>query len=183
MTTTFDELWTDLWGDHTHNYTCEEKNSRNKLVHLQNGVTMGNSMIRLRDLVEAADASTNWEEPEWGFPKGRRNYMEKDYTCGLREFQEETGYHKKNMSVLHNIVPYEETFIGSNLRCYKHKYYLAYMQYESTLHTHNFQRSEVSQMRWMPFVECNQKIRPYNKEKLLMLKNVDAMLSSYVVVL
>ena len=31
-------------------------------------------------------------EKEWGFPKGRRNFQEKDIVCGIREFEEETGY-------------------------------------------------------------------------------------------
>ena len=45
-------------------------------------------------------ASTTWDTPEWGFPKGRRNYQENDLTCGLREFEEETGYDKDNRYLL-----------------------------------------------------------------------------------
>ena len=38
------------------------------------------------------NSKTNWITPEWGFPKGRRNYMETDNSCAIREFNEETGY-------------------------------------------------------------------------------------------
>ena len=31
------------------------------------------------------------KNPEWGFPKGRRNLKERDRECAVREFSEETG--------------------------------------------------------------------------------------------
>jgi hypothetical protein len=31
----------------------------------------------LNELIDASDPG--WDEPEWGFPKGRRNPQEKDY--------------------------------------------------------------------------------------------------------
>ena len=37
------------------------------------------------------------EYPEWGFPKGRRNYKEKDLIVRIREFEEETGYQKEQL--------------------------------------------------------------------------------------
>jgi 8-oxo-dGTP pyrophosphatase MutT (NUDIX family) len=44
-------------------------------------------------LVEECDQypEWSWEEPEWGFPKGRRDTQESDWVCALREFKEETG--------------------------------------------------------------------------------------------
>ena len=44
------------------------------------------------------ESTTAWDVPEWGIPKGRRNYQEKDLQCGLREFEEETGYLKINIT-------------------------------------------------------------------------------------
>ena len=43
-----------------------------------------------------------------GFPKGRRNYQERDMICGLREFEEETGYDKNDLINITNILPLEE---------------------------------------------------------------------------
>ena len=69
-----------------------------------------------------------WSEPEWGFPKGRRNPGEKDLSCGIREFVEETGYPSNEINIIDNVIPYEEIFIGSNDKIYKQKYYLAFIQ-------------------------------------------------------
>jgi predicted NUDIX family NTP pyrophosphohydrolase len=35
------------------------------------------------------ELKNDYEEPEWGFPKGRRNPNEKNLKCALREFYEE----------------------------------------------------------------------------------------------
>ena len=51
-----------------------------------------NTRYTLASLIHKS--STTWLEPEWGYPKGRRNYQEKDLHCALREFEEETGYPK-----------------------------------------------------------------------------------------
>ena len=60
-------------------------------------------------------------------PKGRRNYKEKDLECALREFEEETGISSLRLNVVENVLPFEETFIGTNHKSYKHKYFLAYL--------------------------------------------------------
>ena len=60
------------------------------------------------------NSKTQWKETEWEFPKGRRNYQEKDLDCALREFEEETGILRNNISVIENILPFEEIFIGTN---------------------------------------------------------------------
>ena len=39
---------------------------------------------------------------EWEFPKGRRNYMETDIKCALREFQEETGISKESIKIIND---------------------------------------------------------------------------------
>ena len=57
---------------------------------------------------------TKWMEPEWGFPKGRRNPHETDITCASREFQEETGLYRQDFTIIQNTYPISETFFGSN---------------------------------------------------------------------
>ena len=66
----------------------------------------------LKDLIEMS--TTNWSEPEWEFPKGRKNIGENDIECAFREFVEETGYTYNNLVLFRNLTPYEEIFIGSN---------------------------------------------------------------------
>jgi 8-oxo-dGTP pyrophosphatase MutT (NUDIX family) len=191
QTQTFSELWTNVWGDYLNaKYQNEETVSCERFNLLKNGVKInrgnGNSYsFTLNDLIESS--STRWTEPEWGFPKGRRNYQEKDMDCALREFAEETGYDASKLIVMQNIVPYEEIFMGSNVKTYKHKYYVAYFplsQKPTTNPSHvsgspKFQKTEVSKMAWFSFEECMKHIRPYNLEKINILRNLNNALKEY----
>ena len=73
---TFDELWNYLWGEQIGiQYRGEEKVSREKFEVLTIGIE-GKVSYNLEKIIE--NSSTIWDEPEWGFPKGRRNYQEKE---------------------------------------------------------------------------------------------------------
>jgi len=120
-----------------------------------------------------------WNEPEWGFPKGRRNFQEKDYDCALREMTEETGYSIHCVKNIKNILPFDEIFLGSNYKSYKHKYYLMYMSYQDSLLIEKYDKSEVSSMQWKTYDECMQCIRPYNLEKKRLITNIEHTLSRY----
>ena len=98
ITNDFDTLWNDLWGEYIGiQYRGEEKISREKFNSLKIGITLSNEEYNLKSLINMC--TNNWQEPEWGFAKGRRNYQEKDLTCALREFEEETGYSKKYIKI------------------------------------------------------------------------------------
>ena len=130
-----------------------------------------------QELLNVSD--THWIEPEWGFPKGRRNNGEKDLECGLREFREETGFEIDRIQLIENINPYEELFIGSNLKSYKQKYYLAYTNDIHHDLVDGFQKSEVSKMGWFTIEECNKIIRPYNSEKIQLINNIHKTILNY----
>lgn len=172
----FDILWEELWGEHIGiQYRSEEKNSREKFKTLKDTTnTLGYTLNSLID-----ELKTNWHEPEWGFPKGRRNYQEKDLSCALREWEEETGYLRSYLAVIQNIFPFEEIFTGSNYKSYKHKYYLAYMKSDKIPEKINFQKSEVSKIGWYSYSDCKKQIRPYNLEKLEVLNRVHKMIEKY----
>ena len=173
----FDILWKDLWGNLLGvQYRGEEKTSREKMETLKEGVMIKNKLYTLKSLIE--DSDTSWQTPEWGFPKGRRNYQEKDLMCAVREFEEETGYNRSSIKVISNIIPYEEIFTGSNYKSYKHKYYLAYTD-ESVGSLKGYQQTEVSDLQWMTYDECIETIRPYNLEKLAILDKVNNILKEY----
>ena len=129
-----------------------------------------------QELLVSSD--TSWNEPEWGFPKGRRNNGEKDLDCGIREFQEETGIDLNTISLIENINPYEELFIGSNLKSYKQKYYLAYTD-KINDDVDTFQKAEVSKMHWFNIDECNNIIRTYNSEKIRLINNIHNTILNY----
>jgi len=157
-------------------YKAEETCSKNKFESLRTGIYTKTDFYNLEDLVKSTDQ--NWTEAEWGFPKGRRNYQERDYDCAVREFCEETGYSLNNLIPIKNIQPFEEIFTGSNYKSYKHKYYVTYMKYSDTLSSRRLQTSEVSDSEWMPIAKCCESIRHYNVEKLRLILAVENMLNA-----
>ena len=178
VSNSFEKLWKSLWGDFIGiQYRSEEKHAKEKFTQIQRGIQIYSEGTY--DLVSLVKESlTQWHTPEWGFPKGRRNYQETDITCAYREFNEETGYMKEDLDMITNIQPFEEIFIGSNYKSYKHKYYLAELVSENTS-TSNFQRSEVSDMKWLTLDECLSIIIAYNLEKIQVIKDINNVLERY----
>ena len=175
----FEKLWKNVWGDSTYSnqYRTEEIVSKEKYNQLFVGISVKNGeFITLNNLIEESNKFETWEEPEWGFPKGRRNNQENDYECAVREFCEETGYPDEYLTHVQNIVPFEEIFTGSNYKSYKHKYFLMFMNYEKSLKCGDFQKSEVSKMEWKNLNDCLMCFRPYNLEKIRIIKNIDSFL-------
>lgn len=159
----YSQLWSNLWNKKNESY---DQKIADKFNYIKN---------------EKARILTNpnaWDEPEWGFPKGRRNNRESDYECSIREFEEETGYNSKNLIVIKNAGFVEEVFTGSNAKSYKHKYYLCKMEYKKTLCCDNYQTDEVGDLRWFTLEECLTKIRKYNYEKISMIKNIDLLINN-----
>ena len=173
----FDNIWKLMWTSvNGLNNRCEKKISKKKYNDLLNGI--GTNNITLKNLIDKS--STNWIEPEWGFPKGRRNKYENDYNCALREFEEETGYSKENINIIDNIIPYEEIFTGSNYKCYKNIYYLANIG-NTIIPKYNFQKTEVSSIKWCSYDEAINIIRPYNFEKKKIINNINNILNDYTI--
>lgn len=178
----FKQLWTEMWGSYTnYQFTSEEMQSRDKFNKLKSGVFFKGSTtcVTLRELIERSP--TRWKNAEWGFPKGRRNNQEYDIDCALRENLEETGYPIKKNDILSNIAPFEEVFIGSNLKSYKHKYFVSFISNDLQPIT-SFEKSEVSKLKWLSFEQCVKKIRPYNTEKIKMLNRIYTLLTTACVV-
>ena len=133
---------------------------------------MGYNLV---SLINDSDAYGIWEEPEWGFPKGKRNNYETEFACAIREFNEETGFPAHMIcTVFPNTCSVSETFCGSNGKIYRHKYFMMYVEYKYSLafDMNGFQVSEVSNMQWKNFDQCLESIRKYNIEKIEMLKNI-----------
>jgi ADP-ribose pyrophosphatase YjhB (NUDIX family) len=177
----FDTLWKELWGNISisNQYKTEEIVSKEKYKQLCDGILTKSDYYTLHDLLEESNNYSVWTEPEWGFPKGRRDYKETDYDCAMREFTEETGYSIKRLKNIQNILPFEENFTGSNYKSYKHKYYLMYMKYDDTMVSTNFQKDEVSKMSWKKYEDCISCIRPYNLEKIRLITNINNALNKY----
>jgi 8-oxo-dGTP pyrophosphatase MutT (NUDIX family) len=156
---TFDELWGSVWGE-----------SSNVKSHKTDYEDSEKKFSQIRDfLIDSIRAEpSKWAEPEWGFPKGRRNPYEMDVACAIREFQEETGLKRGEFTLLHNILPISETFLGSNGVHYCHKYYIAICdkttEVEMKMDNHHMVR-EIGNIKWCTLDEAITKIRPDNIEK------------------
>jgi 8-oxo-dGTP pyrophosphatase MutT (NUDIX family) len=171
----FQTIWKQMWGNSQLNsqYKYEEIMSQKKLDNLK---CNNNENITLDELIH--NSKTKWEETEWEFPKGRKNNNEKDIDCALREFEEETGINKTNVQLIENLLPFEEIYIGTNYKSYKHKYFLGYIK-DNNLSIHNYQRGEVSSIEWKTIDECLNSIRPYNLEKKQLIININKVLQEY----
>ena len=152
---TYHELWNKLWDKTDEKY---DKKNMEKFNYVKKNKT---HLFALYNKF--------WDEPEWGFPKGRRNFKENDFECSLREFEEETGYNRSKLIILKNLILLEETFTGSNLKSYSHKYFICRMAYNDTLDDKNYQKSEIGDMKWLSFHNAFNHIRYYNFEKKTIL--------------
>lgn len=176
LTCDFNVLWKSIWCNETvpSQYMAEEETSRSKYDALLSGIMTQHQSYSLKDLIEEANSNKQylWDEPEWGFPKGRLNYFEKDIDCALREFTEETGYSKKCLRNINNVQQFEEIFIGSNYKSYKHKYYLMKFKEVAFPEKKQFDKNEVSKIEWKTYEEALSCIRSYNLEKKKLISDI-----------
>lgn len=175
LTTEFNILWADLWKKNEYQYRNEYANSEMKYNDLKKGYFINNKLYNFDHFIK--NKTTLYTEPEWGFPKGRRNYNETDFKCALREWQEETGYNKNTINIITNLVPFSEIFIGTNNKAYKYKYYIGIMN-SNIPKTNLYEKNEVSAVKWFNFTDALNIMRPYNIEKKKILKNLDNILKN-----
>ena len=158
----------------------EYKESLHKFELLKKGIVVKkndiNININLRDLLKVDFISFN--EPEWGFPKGRRNFKEKNIDCAKREFIEETNFKNEDFNIL-NMSPIEETYLSTNSSKYKHIYYIGQCinnKLELKLDENNLDMiTEIGDINWFSIHDALNKIRFYNidkKTKLIYLHNM-----------
>jgi 8-oxo-dGTP pyrophosphatase MutT (NUDIX family) len=174
LTKNFKDLWTELWGNKNSLKNKEEYMiSYDKFKALKQGIHINHNhgssntssqYYSLETCIQ--ECKHNWYEPEWGFPKGRRNYKENDLKTAVREFCEETGYKYTDINIIQNLLPYEEIFVGSNFKMYKHKYFIGKIKNDNTYMLDHYQKSEVSKIQWKTYEEVIKSLRPYNLERL-----------------
>jgi 8-oxo-dGTP pyrophosphatase MutT (NUDIX family) len=173
LTKTFDELWNNVWGEssnvksHKNDYDTSQKKYESIAE-------------RLPQLIN--ENLSKWVEPEWGFPKGRRNPHETDLNCAIREFQEETNLSRQDFTIIQNTYPISETFFGSNQVHYCHKYYIAICNksVEVKMDTENLHMSrEIGNIKWCSLDEAIAKIRPDNVEKREILLKAGKILRNF----
>jgi 8-oxo-dGTP pyrophosphatase MutT (NUDIX family) len=155
-------------------YKNEYDTAKIKFKYLINNTIKNNKEITiLENLIKKS--KNIWEETEWGLPKGRKHQKESSINCAVREFLEETGIEKKDISVLVNIKPLEEIYKSFNNVSYRHIYYFAVFLNKNTTLVFNQnnknQVNEISAIDWFNQVEASKCLRPYYKEKKRIIDN------------
>jgi 8-oxo-dGTP pyrophosphatase MutT (NUDIX family) len=109
---------------------------------------------------------------EWGFPKGRKyKYYEKNISCAVREFEEETGYEKNDYVMLNKIIPLEENLRGTNNFHYRHIYYIS-LDNKNNEDSVKYDDHEIGEIKWFSYDQAISNIRCYHTEKKAILTKI-----------
>jgi ADP-ribose pyrophosphatase YjhB (NUDIX family) len=196
LKTDFDILWNRLWNldkrkMNTSHFKRDYSQSKYKFETLKKGyyTTVHTDLgmkdkrfMKLEDIIKDIEVQNypKYVEPEWGFPKGKKNRNESKLDCAKREVLEETNVSIDDLT-FHTDDIYEERFIADNLIEYVHIYYLAecnpnkILEYdENNIH----QYTEISNIQWFTYEQCIDKLRTYNKEKKEVLTKIHSNLKS-----
>lgn len=182
LTVPFEELWKSLWQIGDFNvYEREYSEAKTKFELLRKGYILRTDnqdiFFNTKYIIEHTKSLLN--EPEWGFPKGRRNINENDFACAIREFVEETCMRLKFLKICREQKPFEEVFSGSNKVRYKHVYYLAACTCSNDrIVFHRFtdgriSPKEIRDVKWFRYSEAQNKIRDQNIERKELFKRVN----------
>lgn len=166
----FDDLWNDLWQNNINknNYHNEYLLSKKSFEKLKN--YDGENFLNLQFYVN--NVKPTWKNPEWGFPKGRRNFKESDVECAFREFNEETCIENNEYVFLDKLIPIEEYLIGTNGVQYKHIYYLTLSTNDRVpvINEDNIsQSSEIGDIGWFCYDDAIKLIRNHHIERRKLL--------------
>lgn len=170
MNKTFDDIWDHIWFQSNNKNTREFSEATNNFQILTKTGTLQTLLSSNIGYIE---------EPEWGFPKGRKKQNETDIECSLREFNEETQFYPSHIVIKNTDVPYIEMFYGTNNILYKHTYYLAEFidESESIIPSFNMeciqQIREIGDIKWFMSNQVLSHINSFNEERIELFKKID----------
>lgn len=180
-------LWDNLWTINKNKHMNEFEKSVKKFEYIKNtgiseqtnvgvvdemNIDVSKKPLKLSDIIKMSD--TNYVEPEWGFPKGKRERDEDNLESAIREFEEETNLKTVEYKLL-NLKPVIENYIGSNGVKYRHIYYVARLLDKPKLSISSgnmYQQTEISSIQLLDYKHIVKKIRPYHNEKIKVLESV-----------
>jgi len=171
VTQGYEDLWKDLWRLETIDqmnprFKGDYLKGKGKFGLVEQGLVCPESGERVTFATLVDRSTTSYPDSEWEFPKGRRNPHETNKACAIREFCEETGYRREDYSLLLNVKPFEEEYMGENKVRYKHVYYLGYLQntekHVGIDETSESQVSEIKDIRWVTKSEALGRLREYH---------------------
>jgi hypothetical protein len=166
----FDILWNDLWDSNNirnKNHHKEYLNSKQKFYQLK---------LSHNNILSNTIPLYNFNE--WGFPKGRRESYEPDLVCAIREFEEETTLREDNYIILEKCKSIRENLIGTNGISYAHNYFLSILN--NKLSIIDKSNREIGQTKVLNLNECLEKIRPYHKNKIRIIKYIYSIINNFL---
>jgi 8-oxo-dGTP pyrophosphatase MutT (NUDIX family) len=120
----FDILWHKLWSSNIDKVSVLKfEKEYNSSLKKFNFIKCRNNTINIYDILTLL--KINYNDTEWGIPKGRRNNQESDLVVAIREFEEETNIKSSQYKLIDSISPIRERFVGTNNIKYDHIYYIA----------------------------------------------------------
>jgi ADP-ribose pyrophosphatase YjhB (NUDIX family) len=160
----FDYLWKELWINTYNNkkFIKEYKSSKKKFDYLKE--------CMFYDLLSDNNLS-DYTEPEWEFPKGKRNMDEDNLNCAKREFCEETNLNIDDINIYNSAI-IEEEFKGTNNLNYKNIYYFANTDNLSELTNTDAMNYEIGDIKWVTINEAINMIRPYYISKIKLIYQI-----------
>jgi len=167
-TSEFMELWNKLWEGYE---TRKHKKSTQREALKCN---LKFQVLKRKDKINYFIRRSNCEytSPEWYFPKGRlENQFERPKDCALREFEEETQINKKKIILKRNMLPVVEKH-KANERLYQVVFYFAEYKGENREISTFCRNREIANAAWLDMDQCMKKIRPYENEKIELLKRL-----------
>lgn len=169
----FEYLWKDFWGSKSDSpYLAKDKSTSRANYDMLKVKGVEGPEIDLMYIVSTVKADYDIEE--WGFPKGRKNRVETEEECAIREFEEESGYSDEDFKVIKNIAPLVEEFNGTNGIRYRHIYYVAEL-ISNKLPRNNVtesQKDEIGNIQFMGFTTALECIRDYHIPRKMLLEKL-----------
>jgi 8-oxo-dGTP pyrophosphatase MutT (NUDIX family) len=169
----FESLWKSFWGNKTESpYLLKEKSIAKANYNMLKFKGIEGPELDLNYIVETVKA--DYDTEEWGFPKGRKNKIETEEECAIREFKEESGYTDNDFTIIKNISPLVEELIGTNGIKYKHVYYIAELKTNKSPKNNitESQKEEIGNVQFMDFTQALECIRDYHIGKKILLERL-----------
>lgn len=166
----FDLLWNNLWDINNI------KNKHHHKEYIQSKQKFYQIKILHPDLIKNVKSLYNFNE--WGFPKGRRESYESDLVCAIREFEEETNLKESNYTVLEKCKSIRENLTGTNGVLYAHNYFLSIINNNADYKDDT--NREIGQTSVLDILECLNRIRPYHKNKIRIIKHIYIVINNFL---
>jgi hypothetical protein len=166
----FDTLWNNLWDvNNIKNKNHHKEYLRSKQKYYQINIIYPDLINNIKPL---------YNFTEWGFPKGRRESYESDLVCAIREFEEETNLKETNYIVLEKCKSIRENLTGTNGIQYAHNYFLSIIN--DNTNSYDETNREIGQTSVLNILECLDKIRPYHKNKIRIIKHIYMVINDFL---